>query len=73
MSKGKEAMRPVRCFYCGEQMHYLGQLAHEPEVRLSLQVWMDEGEIFYLHVRCWNEWIRLIPVKCSSLPPTSKP
>ncbi len=29
-------VRPVRCWYCGQQMHYSGHVAHEPEVRLTL-------------------------------------
>lgn len=48
-------VRPVRCWYCGQQMHYSGHVAHEPEVRLTLDTG-DTEEILYLHTRCWNDW-----------------
>ena len=48
-------VRPVRCWYCGQAMHYAGHVAHEPEVRL--EVGTDEhSEAMYLHMRCWNDW-----------------
>ena len=48
-------VRPVRCWYCGQQMHYSGHVAHEPEVRLTLDTG-DTDESLYLHTRCWNDW-----------------
>ncbi len=48
-------VRPVRCWYCGQQMHYSGHVAHEPEVRLTLDTG-DTEENLYLHTRCWNDW-----------------
>lgn len=48
-------VRPVRCWYCGQQMHYSGHVAHEPEVRLTLDTG-DADETLYLHARCWNDW-----------------
>lgn len=49
------AERPVLCWYCGQQMHYSGHVAHEPEVTLEIDTG-ERRETIYLHVRCWNDW-----------------
>lgn len=49
-------VRPVRCFFCGEQMYYAGHEFHEPERRITItDSYDDDGETFYCHVRCWDE------------------
>lgn len=48
-------VRPVRCWYCGQAMHFAGHVAHEPEVRMTIDTG-DTDEILYLHTRCWNDW-----------------
>lgn len=48
-------VRPVRCWYCGQQMYYVGHSSHEPEVKLMLDTG-DTEETLYLHTRCWNVW-----------------
>lgn len=50
-----DLVRPVACWYCHEDMHYTGQPRYEPEVRVTVE--HDNGyDVFYVHVRCWNEW-----------------
>lgn len=46
-------VRPVRCYICAEMMHYSGQPAHEPEVRVTVYAG-DEEYVIYLHSRCWD-------------------
>ena len=49
-------VRPVRCWYCGQQMHYSGHVEHVPEVQLTLDTGDTDKSLFYLHTRCWNNW-----------------
>jgi hypothetical protein len=50
-------VRPVRCWFCNQQMHYAGDPRHEPEVRVEVHT---DAKImrcfseFYAHVRCWS-------------------
>jgi len=49
-------VRPVQCWYCGQQMHYAGSAEHEPEVRMEVDTGEHSKAAVYLHTRCWNAW-----------------
>jgi hypothetical protein len=55
-------VRPVRCQFCGEPMHYSGDVRHVPEVRVEIQGEKDCSS-FYAHVTCWNPRMAPIGVK----------
>lgn len=47
--------RPVRCWFCSEPMHYVGDPRFEPEV--SVDVMHSGGgpeASFFAHARCWE-------------------
>ncbi len=56
-------VRPVRCHFCGQPMHYGEHALHVPEVRVTVCGDRDESS-FYAHDTCWNE--RMRPAASSS-------
>jgi hypothetical protein len=56
-----DAVRDVRCFYCGKRMYYSGEPKHEPELKITVQEWGESVSIIFMHTRCWNEWKKALP------------
>lgn len=46
-------IRPVHCYFCGEQMTYRGDENYLPEVKVRVEDG-DERVTFYAHADCWN-------------------
>lgn len=48
------AVRPVRCWFCGRQMHYADDPRHEAEVRVGVFDNQTLRTEFYSHLICWT-------------------
>lgn len=51
-------IRPVRCFFCNQDMYYCDDERHTPEVHIMIDAEGPNSDSeFYAHVICWNKVI----------------
>ena len=57
LTVGLGLTRPVRCYFCGDQMFYNEDSRFVPEVRVEANG-TDHRDVFYAHATCWDRCLK---------------